>query len=81
MDVDGWMDGVIDCMCSGDVEAHVVPVIMNLSASDSPDDFRADAVLASSLSYLDNLTACQLSVDEHKRLVAVAAVHARLTVI
>jgi len=52
------MDGVIDCMCSGDVEAHVVPVIMNLSASDSPDDFRADAVLASSLSYLDNLTAC-----------------------
>jgi len=34
-------------LCSDDVEMHIVPAIMALTEQDSPDDFRADAVLAS----------------------------------
>jgi len=40
------------CLCSGDIEMHIMPVIMSLAEPDSPDDFRADAVLASLLSFI-----------------------------
>jgi len=47
-----WSACVCVCVCvvhhcSDDVEMHIVPVIMGLAEPDSPDDFRADAVLAS----------------------------------
>ena len=55
--VGGWPSGwVVEWMCYGlcvvcldAVESHVVPVIVILAAAKSPDDFRADAILASSL--------------------------------
>jgi hypothetical protein len=34
-------------MCLGEIEYHVLPIFIQLSNQDTPDDFRAEAVLVS----------------------------------